>query len=89
MTRLRLVFFWPKQPLQPLEIVLHGRRIMPVAGPLGLTATYLTSRTPRVMIVVLYIVLESIASSVTFQCVVAVGPLVTTIKGGSRFIVTF
>ena len=42
------------------------------------------------MIVILYIVREQIASGVPVcVCVVAVGSLMTAIKGGSRFIVTF
>ena len=48
---------------------------MPVLiGLLGLIAAYLTSRTSRVMIVILYMVREQIASTgcVSYQCVVVV-----------------
>jgi hypothetical protein len=62
---------------------------MPAAGLPGLIATYLTGRTSRAMIVIFYIVRERNASGVPCQCVVAVGSLVTAVKGGSRFIVTF
>jgi hypothetical protein len=54
-----------RQPLQPLEVVLYGRQFMPVAGPAGLITAYLTSRTSQVMIVILYIVREQIASGVS------------------------
>jgi hypothetical protein len=63
------MFFWPRQPLHTLEVVLPGRQFMPVAGLAGLNAAYLTSRTSPVMIVILYVVCEQIPSGVSFQCV--------------------
>jgi hypothetical protein len=60
---------WSGKAGEPLEVVLHCRQFMPVAGLPGLIAAYLSSRMSLVMIVILYIVPEQIASGVAYQCV--------------------